>query len=93
MNSSMIAILQFVVTIACAFFFGFKGIELFLGDLQLAVRILLGIGAALIVGGAELYFLAINIAVSEEAYSNNPTVKQPKPVQLSSKNIPHLKTS
>jgi len=66
MNTALISVFQFVITIACAFFFGFVGIEVFVGGLQLPVRLLLGIMAALIVAGAELYFLAMNMAASEE---------------------------
>jgi len=66
MNSGLIAVFQFVISLACAFFFGFVGIELFIGNLQLAVRLGLGIGSALIVGAAELYFLAINLDVAED---------------------------
>lgn len=96
MNSAMIAVFQFVISIACAFFFGFKGIELFLGELQLPVRLLLGIGAALIVGAAELYFLAVNIAMNEESYSTSDS-NLPKPLSFQGKSIispkQHLKTS
>jgi hypothetical protein len=66
MNSGLIAVFQFVVSLACAFFFGFVGVELFIGNLQLAVRLLLGIACALIVGVAELYFLAMNMSISDD---------------------------
>jgi len=62
-NSGLIGVFQFIVTIAAAFMFGFMGVEVFLGlTLDLGVKLLLGIIFALIVGMAELYFLAINLA-------------------------------
>jgi len=99
MNSGLIAVLQFVVSLACAFFFGFSGVELFVGGLQLAVRLLLGIVIALIVGAAELYFLVVNLAVSEEGFSAARAF--PKPKITTDVNAPsktgtqkeHLKTS
>jgi len=78
MNSGLIAVFQFVISLACAFFFGFSGVELFVGGLQLAVRLLLGIVIALIVGAAELYFLVVNLAVSEEGFSSSTKLLKPK---------------
>lgn len=102
MNSALIGVLQFVISIACAFFFGFKGIELFIGEIQLAMRLLLGIGIALTVGAAELYFLAVNFASSEEAFSSSrdnlnsektPLSFTPKPIiPIANPNTKHLKT-
>jgi len=66
MNTGLIGVFQFIISIAAAFFFGFIGIEAFGGlSLDLAVRLLLGIVFALVVGLAELYFLAVNLSISE----------------------------
>jgi hypothetical protein len=62
MNTGLIAVFQFVVTVGAAFAFGFMGIEVFAGvSFELAVKLLLGIVFALVVGAAELYFLVINM--------------------------------
>ena len=66
MNAGLIGVFQFVVSIAAAFLFGFMGLEAFLGlTFELAVKLLFGIIFALVVGCAELYFLAINLDLSE----------------------------
>lgn len=75
MNSALIGVFQFILSIACAFFFGFKGIEVFAGELQLAVRLLLGLAIALVVGAAELYFLAIRMDFEEDP--SQATIKPP----------------
>lgn len=57
-NSQLIAIFQFIVSVLAGFAFGFIGIEVFVGSLDFGFRLLLGIMSALIVALAELYFLA-----------------------------------
>ncbi|XP_030762339.1 transmembrane protein 199 [Sitophilus oryzae] len=58
MNQHLIAIFQFIISVAAAFAFGFVGIELLTGSLDFGFRLLLGIICGLIVAIAELYFLA-----------------------------------
>lgn len=57
-NSQLIAILQFVFSVAAGFAFGFVGIALIVGDMDFGFRLLLGIMFALIIALAEIYFLA-----------------------------------
>lgn len=56
-HRNMIAIVQFVVSILAGFAFGFIGLEYIVGDLDVGLRILLGVFVALVVAVAELYFL------------------------------------
>lgn len=58
LNSHLVAIFQFIVSVAAGFAFGFLGIELLIGTLDFGFRLLLGIICALIIALAELYFLA-----------------------------------
>lgn len=58
MNRQLIAVAQFIFSVAAGFAFGFIGIELLLGDLDFGFRLLLGIICALIIALAEIYFLA-----------------------------------
>lgn len=58
LNSHLIAIFQFIVSVAAGFAFGFLGVELLIGSLDFGFRLLLGIICALIIALAELYFLA-----------------------------------
>jgi len=76
MNSVIIAVIQFVISLAAAFLFGFQGIELFVGPLDLAVRLLLGIAAAVIVGAAELYIMVVQLDSREE--KQTATVREKK---------------
>lgn len=71
MNSGMIAVLQFVISLAAAFLFGFSGIQIFVGPMDLAVRLLLGIASAVIVGIAELYVLVVLIDSRESKETDN----------------------
>lgn len=57
-NRHLIAIFQFIVSVAAGFAFGFIGVELIIGSLDFGFRLLLGIICALIIALAELYFLA-----------------------------------
>ncbi|XP_018334840.1 transmembrane protein 199 [Agrilus planipennis] len=58
LNKQLIAVFQFVLSVAAGFAFGFIGIELIVGNLDFGFRLLLGIMCALIIALAELYFLA-----------------------------------
>lgn len=58
LNSHLVAIFQFIVSVAAGFAFGFVGVELLTGNLDFGFRLLLGIICALIIALAELYFLA-----------------------------------
>ncbi len=57
-NSQLIEVLGFAVSLFAAFSFGFVGINYMIGPLDFGVRALLGVISALIVAVAELYFLA-----------------------------------
>jgi len=57
-NRQLIAVAQFIFSIAAGFAFGFIGVELMIGDLDFGFRLLLGILCALIIALAEIYFLA-----------------------------------
>ncbi|KAJ8940141.1 hypothetical protein NQ314_010808 [Rhamnusium bicolor] len=58
MNKHLVAIFQFIVSVAAGFAFGFIGVELIIGSLDFGFRLLLGIICALTIALAELYFLA-----------------------------------
>lgn len=68
-NSQLIAILQFVFSVAAGFAFGFVGIALIVGDMDFGFRLLLGIMIALIIALAEIYFLAKKL---NEEYETKP---------------------
>ncbi|XP_058836913.1 transmembrane protein 199 [Topomyia yanbarensis] len=57
-NRQLIAVAQFIFSVAAGFAFGFIGIELIVGQLDFGFRLLLGIMIALIIALAEIYFLA-----------------------------------
>uniref|UniRef100_A0A182VPU3 Endoplasmic reticulum-based factor for assembly of V-ATPase n=1 Tax=Anopheles minimus TaxID=112268 RepID=A0A182VPU3_9DIPT len=57
-NRHLIAVAQFLFSVAAGFAFGFIGIELLIGQLDFGFRLLLGIIIALIIALAEIYFLA-----------------------------------
>lgn len=57
-NRQLIAVAQFVFSVAAGFAFGFIGLELIVGSLDFGFRILLGVMCALIIALAEIYFLA-----------------------------------
>lgn len=57
-NSQLVAVLQFIFSVAAGFAFGFIGIQLIVGNLDFGLRLLLGIMIALIIALAEIYFLA-----------------------------------
>jgi hypothetical protein len=66
-NRQLIAVFQFIVTVASGFAFGFIGVELIVGDLDFGFRLLLGIICALIIALAEIYFLAKKLIEEEDA--------------------------
>ncbi|KAJ6641269.1 Transmembrane protein [Pseudolycoriella hygida] len=57
-NRQLIAVAQFIFSIAAGFAFGFIGVELIVGNLDFGFRLMLGIFCALIIALAEIYFLA-----------------------------------
>ncbi|TMW49444.1 hypothetical protein DOY81_005454 [Sarcophaga bullata] len=57
-NSQIIAVLQFIFSVAAGFAFGFLGVNLIVGNMEFGLRLLLGIMCALIIALAEIYFLA-----------------------------------
>lgn len=71
-NSQLIAILQFVFSVAAGFAFGFIGIALIVGDLDFGFRLLLGIMFALIIALAEIYFLAKKLNEEYEVKPEGP---------------------
>lgn len=69
-NRQLIAIVQFIVSVAAGFAFGFIGVELIVGDLDFGFRLLLGVMCALIIALAEIYFLAKTLA--EDSFPVQP---------------------
>ncbi|XP_055616496.1 transmembrane protein 199 [Toxorhynchites rutilus septentrionalis] len=57
-NKQLIAVAQFIFSVAAGFAFGFIGVELIIGQLDFGFRLLLGIMIALVIALAEIYFLA-----------------------------------
>lgn len=57
-NRHLIAVLQFIFSVAAGFAFGFIGLELIVGNLDFGFRLLMGIMFSLIIALAEIYFLA-----------------------------------
>ncbi|CAG2068148.1 unnamed protein product [Timema podura] len=74
-NRQLIAVGQFVVSVAAGFAFGFLGVELIVGNLDFGFRLLLGVMCALVIALAEIYFLAKKL--SEDLFP-------PTPVKLAS---------
>lgn len=70
MNKQLIAVLQFVVSVAAGFAFGFIGIELLVGNLDFGFRLLLGIICSLIIALAEIYFLAKQLSEESDKIDN-----------------------
>jgi len=58
LNSQLLEIVGFALSLFAGFLFGFVGINYMVGPLDLGFRFLLGVVIALIVAVAELYFLA-----------------------------------
>ncbi|XP_058127970.1 uncharacterized protein LOC131291263 [Anopheles ziemanni] len=78
-NRHLIAVAQFVFSVAAGFAFGFIGIELIIGQLDFGFRLLLGIIIALIIALAEIYFLAKKL---------NEEYELPPPPAMYSKEAP-----
>ncbi|KAH8420902.1 hypothetical protein KR222_008674 [Zaprionus bogoriensis] len=57
-NKQIIAVAQFIFSVAAGFTFGFFGVNLMVGPLPFGFRILLGVIVALVIALAEMYFLA-----------------------------------
>lgn len=74
-NRQLIAVLQFIFSVAAGFAFGFIGIELIVGDLDFGFRLLLGIICSLVIALAEIYFLAkkLNEEIEEAEQAKNAT--------------------
>lgn len=56
-NSFLILIIQFIVSVACSFMFGFLGPYYFYGKTELGPRLLIGIICGAVVGCADMYFV------------------------------------
>lgn len=61
-NRQLIAVIQLIVSVGAGFTFGFIGVELLVGELDFGFRLLLGVMCALVIGLAEIYFLAKKLA-------------------------------
>lgn len=68
-NRQLIGVVQFVFSVAAGFAFGFQGLELLIGDLEMGFRLMCGISCALVIAIAEIYFLLQHINFSEEVPS------------------------
>lgn len=76
MNSHIIAVVQFIVSVGAGFTFGFLGIQLMVGSLDFGFRLLLGVACALTIALAEIYFLAKKL--SEDYEDSPPYQRQPE---------------
>lgn len=78
-NRQLIAVAQFLFSVAAGFAFGFIGVELILGNLDFGFRLLLGIICALVIALAEIYFLAKKLNedfdLSMEEIKLKPTIE------------------
>ncbi|XP_062536591.1 transmembrane protein 199 [Armigeres subalbatus] len=83
-NRQLIAVAQFIFSVAAGFAFGFIGIELIVGQLDFGFRLLLGIMIALVIALAEIYFLAKKL---NEDYEQPPITKQPEPAELGKRKV------
>lgn len=88
MNSQMIAVLQFIFSVAAGFVFGFLGLELIFGGIEFGLRLVLGIFCALVIGVAEMYFLLKKLNEEEKAMAS--LKKSTEPVKKNEKMLkPH----
>lgn len=71
LNSHIIAVVQFIVSVGAGFAFGFIGIQLMVGSLDFGFRLLLGVACALAIALAEIYFLAKKLS---EDYEDAPPI-------------------
>ncbi|KAK3925901.1 Transmembrane protein 199 [Frankliniella fusca] len=65
-NSHIIAVVQFIVSVGAGFTFGFLGVQLMVGSLDFGFRLLLGVACALTIALAEIYFLAKKLSEEYE---------------------------
>ncbi|XP_036345663.1 uncharacterized protein LOC118754901 [Rhagoletis pomonella] len=84
-NSQMIAVLQFIFSVAAGFVFGFLGLELIFGGLEFGLRLVMGIFCALVIGVAEMYFLLKKLNEEEKAISS--LKKSTEPVKKNHKTL------
>ncbi|XP_053658718.1 transmembrane protein 199 [Anopheles marshallii] len=92
-NRHLIAVAQFLFSVAAGFAFGFIGIELLIGQLDFGFRLLLGIIIALIIALAEIYFLAKKL---NEEYDLPPPpafTSKEKPPSTVQKAVPASKST
>lgn len=93
-NRQLIAVAQFIFSVAAGFAFGFIGIELIIGQLDFGFRLLLGIMIALIIALAEIYFLAKKLNEDYEQQAVHPEVtdtdkrKVVETIEITSKTAP-----
>uniref|UniRef100_A0A182QXE2 Endoplasmic reticulum-based factor for assembly of V-ATPase n=1 Tax=Anopheles farauti TaxID=69004 RepID=A0A182QXE2_9DIPT len=78
-NRHLIAVAQFLFSVAAGFAFGFIGIELLIGQLDFGFRLLLGIIIALVIALAEIYFLAKKLNEEYELPPQPAFVSKGKP--------------
>lgn len=75
-NRQLIGVVQFVFSVVAGFAFGFSGLELLIGDLDMGFRLMCGISIALVIAVAEIYFLLQHINFSEEAPPEPPAAQK-----------------
>lgn len=85
-NRHLIAVAQFLFSVAAGFAFGFVGIELLIGQLDFGFRLLLGIIIALIIALAEIYFLAKKLNEEYELPPQPAFVAKEKPSNVVQQN-------
>jgi TMEM199 family protein len=76
-NRHLIGVVQFVFSVAAGFAFGFQGLELLIGDLEMGFRLMCGISCALVIAVAEIYFLLQHIHFAEEVPPEPPAAQKP----------------
>ncbi|XP_034664683.1 transmembrane protein 199 [Drosophila subobscura] len=93
LNKQIIAVLQFVFSVAAGFTFGFFGVNLMVGPLPFGFRILLGVIVALIIALAEMYFLAKKLHEYDEVLDAPKRMQQtaPKPHREAQSGVQALK--
>lgn len=74
----MIAVFQFVVSVATGFVFGFIGIPLLSGNMEFGARLLLGLFCGIVVAVAEIYFLAKKLHEYDDTITNLHKQQQKK---------------
>ncbi|XP_017007485.2 transmembrane protein 199 [Drosophila takahashii] len=77
LNKQIIAVAQFIFSVAAGFTFGFFGVNLMVGPLPFGFRILLGVIVALIIALAEMYFLAKKLHEYDEVLDAPKRKPQP----------------